>query len=728
MGKLAKDNPKKKKMNFKKGRQKNDGGLGGDMAEIALDPRFAHVTSDPKFRHAPKDQRKVKLDPRFQSVFTDSQFYEVSSMDPRGRKGNFSTKEELHKFYDMSSSEDSSSDEVEGETVDREMDKTSSLDQEDEQVHEDDSKIPADILAKLRDMDKDYARGEVFFSDDSSDGDSTTTDEEAEELEEFEWGELDHDAKWDTEEDHVEETSRFAVCNMDWDRLKAADLMILFSSFALQGGSVKKVTIFPSEYGKERMAEEERTGPQELVQMKGSEEAVDLKELERLEKGKLSVDDGTKVVHFEALRKYQRNRLKYYYAVVECDSVETAVRIYKECDRQPYEGAGILMDLRYIPSDMEFDDVPHDVCQGIPKSYEAKTFSTTALVDMRPTLTWDETNPERKKLMTNVMTKALKGEDIDDDTLRNYLASSSEGEDSLDELGESDSDNDDDDESKMAEKFRAVISRFDERKKKKDEDDVDKEDTIDIPMQEQTDDRISEEEEKPSLTPFEQYLEKRKKKRKERIKMKKQKERTEKELSDGSGEEDNNDDDDDQHYEQTFSDDEIPEDLKNDPFFAKKSEPKKKKKKVSSKNNADEKEDNDGLELLTMDAEEDDKKHFNMRDIIKQNSKVGKKKKWKKNVPNTKEKVEMDDFQVNTKDARFSALMTSGEFNIDPSHPSFKRTKAIDKVIQEVQKKRTLENYEDLPVENPSQGKKNDQEFTNLVKKIKNKKKFKNVV
>lgn len=144
--------------------------------------------------------------------------------------------------------------------------------------------------------------------------------------------------------------------------------------------------------------------------------------------------DTTDPVIRERLRKYQLNRLKYYYAVVECDTLETAAHIYKECDGLEYETSAVRLDLRFIPDSTTFDsDQIHDQCTQAPDKslYKPLLFRNTALTQTKVRCTWDETPIERRRLTRKKYTL----EELEKADLDAYLASESE-----DELNDSDDD------------------------------------------------------------------------------------------------------------------------------------------------------------------------------------------------------------------------------------------------------------------------------------------------
>lgn len=143
----------------------------------------------------------------------------------------------------------------------------------------------------------------------------------------------------------------------------------------------------------------------------------------------------------------------------------------------------------------------------------------------------------------------------------------------------------------------------------------------------------------------------------------------------------------DQNGFKAFSDDDIPEDSPPPKKKKKERKPRPEKRVLTAEEEAEERKTQAELSLLMED--DDEKKHFNLASIMEAEklSKLSgrrKKKLLKKNKDLQKiEKESQDDFKINLDDNRFSKIYSNPAFNIDPSAPQFKKTKAMSELVDE---------------------------------------------
>lgn len=606
---------------------------------ITQDERFKSVHNDPRFKMPKLKNLRVKVDDRFSKdelkKLNAGALGKKVKIDRYGRKIKKES-DDLSKFYEHeedSKEEQSSDDSSEGEESDDDLQALTEKLQQEEQF-----------------LDRARGEGLVSSSEDeesslsSSDSDSDEENEGVVEDEEESDIEIE-----ETKPEDTEPTCAFAVVNMDWDNIRAVDLMATFVSFVPKGGAIKSVTIYPSEFGKERMQKEEIEGPpRELFKSKKKKEEdsdsedidsdVDVNDADNLAKITRKLyeeDDGKEDYDSKALRRYQLQRLRYYYAVVKCDSVETARLIYQNCDGTEYESTANIFDLRYVPDDMEFDDdEAKDTCSKIPSSYRPdSTFVTDALQHSKVKLTWDETPKERLTLSS----RPLSQKEIEENDFKAYLASDSD---------ESEVEKD----SSIKDKYQSLLGNtLTKFGKEENDDDVDMEITFDPGLNDKLGNN-AEEEDKEETT-IEAYRRKEKERRQKRLAKFKESKQTEEVANSQEGPAD------------------------------KSSKNRKNSKKGKSMPDMDEKSKAE-LELILMDNQEgNNNEHFSMKEVIKSE----KDKKNKKNKKGKKIDQEMvqDGFVANLDDPRFKEVFESHDYAIDPTNSEFKKTETMKKILKE---------------------------------------------
>lgn len=630
------------------------------------DSRFANFESDARFRLPSKKHTKTKLDPRFSRLRSDPDFYNKATVDKYGRKiSKDAGKKALERQYD----EESDEEELEGPQAEK----------RDKSVLKELERVQEEGFDPIRDG------GLESSSDESS------SDEEEEEIEEQ--VELAGD---DNEVPTGDISSRLAAVNMDWDNIRASDIMAVANSFVPADGRILNVVIYPSEFGMERMQREEIEGPpreifastankneDNVTTLDDVSDASDVSDAEDEEQVKEGLQQGDNGEEFDStkLRSYQLDRLRYYYAVITCSSANVAKSIYDNLDGREYLTSANFFDLRFVPDGTEFDQDPNDECTKLPDGYKPNEFTTDALTHSKVKLTWDAEDTTRKE----VQKRAFSRKEIDENELKAYLGSDSESSEDEEEAAKTD----------KAASLRAALgleapSKSSKSKgtssSKRDRDFPKPEGEMQITFSggllgEGKGGSVFENEIPLNETTMEKYVRKekeRKAKRKERMKAKKE----------GR--------DPDAEIEEVTTAGADGDDPFNDPFFASDGEDveKAERKADNRSKRAKKREEKEAeeaanaaerakLELLMADDEDNKMRHFNMNEIEKAEKAKKKGKKGRKNAP-----VVEDNFKIDTSDPRFAKLYESHEFAIDPTNPRFKETSGMKALLEEGRKKR----------------------------------------
>ncbi|OII75350.1 VIR superfamily protein [Cryptosporidium ubiquitum] len=356
------------------------------------DERF-NSQMDPRFKPLIRKEHKVKIDKRFSRIFSDDDFSVISVKDPFGKK-SIKKDEYLNSIYEGEEKSDA--------------------------IHDESFKQVTEISQGSSDSEGSF----------QWEGESDDLDSDEKTLDTSNNLRNTSDSIWENNPlnnmglAEGSETNRLALMGLDWDNINADDIYVVLSSFLSPSATIKtgqsnsklkKISIYPSKYGKERMDYESVNGP--LI---GNGENVCDEKIKGLEfSNEMSEED------YEAIRKYQVEKSLYYYAVVECDCTDTAVKLYDELDGMEAEFCIDGLELRFIPDDIvDFQFEPISVSTSIPIKYKQPECFTSALRHSKPTLNWDDTPIERVKFLRKIFTpEELLKNDFDA-----YLGSSSENE------------------------------------------------------------------------------------------------------------------------------------------------------------------------------------------------------------------------------------------------------------------------------------------------------------
>eukprot|EP01025_Chloroclados_australasicus_P065291 TRINITY_DN8904_c0_g2_i3.p1 TRINITY_DN8904_c0_g2~~TRINITY_DN8904_c0_g2_i3.p1 ORF type:complete len:760 (-),score=156.28 TRINITY_DN8904_c0_g2_i3:21-2300(-) len=428
-----------------------------------LKDRFRRLKTDPRFRRLQSQDVQQEVDKqRFGALFTDPDFQIGTAIDKRGAKNqkrkNF--KENLERYYKLKDEEEFA---VEGEAEPQ----TEDQEQEKQQLQQQVKKLPQKSNQEFRDLQS-TSEGDQLQQSDSDeeseeqdemdngvkrsllrirgmleDEQSSSSSEEQEyeeedlqqslseeEIDLSEWGAGANAANPDEDVPVVQDsTQRLAAVDLDWQKVRAVDILCTMQSFLPQGGRITCVTVYPSDYGLEQMEKESIEGPEAVFQtsQNGNSIGNNIRERDDYDEDEEEEESDE---HDEVKSRvviYERSKLRWYYAVIECDSRETAEVLYNECDGFEFEGTACKFDLRYIPDDMSFDGRNvRDEAKVVPDDYKPPFLTGQVPIHTNPQITWDKDCEVRKRALK--YNKKSNDAEMEFDDYKAYLASASSDE------------------------------------------------------------------------------------------------------------------------------------------------------------------------------------------------------------------------------------------------------------------------------------------------------------
>eukprot|EP01068_Selenidium_serpulae_P012368 Selendium_serpulae@DN5807_c0_g1_i2.p1 len=347
-----------------------------------VDERF-NVRRDPRFKRIPEKEKKVQLDSRFDRILNDEKFSTHLTTDPFSGRRKRVKNDKLKSIYEAS-------------------------------AEKQEEPVPDETATKSE--EEDVGAGGFQWEAESTSASESDSDASLEEDDDV-WKEADQSI-----EHSAATSSRLAVMHCDWDNVEAADIYTLLQSYLKSGGrkkagaenivltdstpseygKVKRVAVYPSEFGLERLEEERVKGPR--LNFRGDSAAggddtvgddVGVDEQEN----DVGVGQENDPKTSKAIRRYQRDRSRYYFAIAECDKPSTAQFLYDQLDGLDSDVSIGALDLRFVPDDLEIPHKSVTECTAIPEQYQAVTGTHNALRHCQPDCMWDKTDRKRTKAL-----------------------------------------------------------------------------------------------------------------------------------------------------------------------------------------------------------------------------------------------------------------------------------------------------------------------------------------